>query len=332
MFKILITYLLLVVACSASNFDLLSSVKPSAKMRNVLNETYQWSESQSNETWFTGWELRDGIGFTNQWTFFATNEPPIVSTTNFDCKAIDDSSLTNAIKFDGKMELEERGRISYACEFDGFDDWVDCGNDDSLNLTPQVDAFSLCCWFVAESVGTLVSKAGAELISRQYQVYVHVTHVIKTVIGGAVSASSSAINFGELVFAVVTVPSSTSGQKIYINGYNDGLSVDGGIGTVTNVSQNVNIGGRTDGGYLFNGQISSAQIYSRVLSASEVLDLYEGRDVDKTSLVLDCQSAPSDSKFHSQRTPMPSNGFRDTASNTNLVNSGTGELGIEVVE
>jgi hypothetical protein len=226
-----------------------------------------------------------------------------------------------------KYELEERGRISYACEFDGVDDYV--------VIPYRADLFqelmTVSFWVDTETVDYggnvyLVRKYESTTNKRAWAILVNMSNLITifTSANGLNISNKSSTQQFELGKHLITfvVDNQLKTWSFYYDGVFSSTLILGESFRDFEIPLTLD---KTKKELLMDDVI----MYGRLLSASEVLDLYEGRDVDKTSLVLDCQSAPSDSKFHSQRTPMPSNGFRDTASNTNLVNSGTGELGIE---
>ena len=70
-------------------------------------------------------------------------------------------------------------------------------------------------------------------------------------------------------FGAVTYSNST-GWKLYLNGREDGTSVD----TTTFIGNQEVLIGAYGGGNNFTGRIASVQIYNRVLSASEILQNY----------------------------------------------------------
>jgi len=166
------------------------------------------------------------------------------------------------------------GVVGKCLEFDGSNEYVNCGNDVSLKLEPQEDAFSLVCWFKTNVSGTLISKGVATASLRQYQLYTQ-SESIDVNLGGAVSSVTFTWDDSNWHFIAVTVPASATGHKMYIDGVFYVWNIDGGIGTEVNDAQDVNIGGRTNGGFLLTGLIDEVRIYDTALTVSEIKALYD---------------------------------------------------------
>ena len=160
-----------------------------------------------------------------------------------------------------------------AISFDGTDDYIDLGRPSDLNFTPQSNAFSLACWIKTESYGTIYSF-GASNDVNQTQVKLVVRQDnggIEVNIGGEVSYGSIPVNDGNWHHIALTVPNSTSGVKMFIDGIQQTFaSGNGSIGNVTS-SESGNIGARTNGtGYFYNGKIDGLSIWSYELDINEI--------------------------------------------------------------
>jgi len=170
--------------------------------------------------------------------------------------------------------LWKPGRNGTAISFDGVNDYVDCGNDVSLNPTT---ALTMAAWIKstgnAESDARIVAKRARDaayemmLITATGRIQIY----IKTPLGGTSVNSISSVNDGEWHFIAVTRDEAV--VKIYIDGMLD-VTSNCDTGSVANKS-NLYIG-RYPGGAIryFNGIIDDVRIWNRALSAQEVQDLY----------------------------------------------------------
>ena len=107
-----------------------------------------------------------------------------------------------------------------AISFDGTDDYIDLGPAFDLKAAPQSNAFSLACWIKTESYGTIYSF-GASNDVNQTQVKLVVGQDnggIEVNIGGEVSYGSTPMNDGNWHHIAITIPNSTSGVKMFIDG------------------------------------------------------------------------------------------------------------------
>ena len=160
--------------------------------------------------------------------------------------------------------------------FDGTDDFINLLRPSELNFTPQTDAFSISSWIRTSGAGTIYSY-GAPSSNSSTQIKITIrgdNYYPEMVLGGTVSAGSSALNNNTWHNIIVTVPAASSGAKMYLNG---SIHIsNGSLGTTTSTEPGL-IGARTDGsGFEFTGYIGNIQIYNRALSAEEVLRNYNG--------------------------------------------------------
>jgi hypothetical protein len=162
------------------------------------------------------------------------------------------------------------GKFGTAVNFDGTDDYVNCGSDSSLNITDEI---TIEAWVKADAAasgnGGVVTKDNSP--DRQFNImYVH-----------------SAPGFGWRIWqndAVQkqVIASITQGIWYYVVGVADGSYVRiylNGVEAVVPVSYDgtiksfpaldVHIGGY-DATYFFNGSIDEVKIYNRALSSEEI--------------------------------------------------------------
>jgi glucose/arabinose dehydrogenase len=168
------------------------------------------------------------------------------------------------------------GRYGGAISLDGSDDYVDLGNPSALRLTGSmtVSAWINSSQFPADDAA-VVSKRG----SIGFQLDTTVDGGPRT-IGFKLTSSTGAdmVRYGATVlqantwYHVAGVYDAAAGtMTVYVNGQVDAGSQ---VGTVTSTqrdsTENVLIGRRANGGYLFNGRVDDVRIYDRALSAAEI--------------------------------------------------------------
>jgi len=170
------------------------------------------------------------------------------------------------------------GKIGQALKFDGVNDRVNAGTS-----TNNLPTFSASVWAKANSnaVGQLVgtiNQTGAssggwvfEMNSGKADFIVDYTTTDLSVIGNA-----PAVPLGQWVHFVVTWNGSAtvSNVHIYKNGVETAYSSPvNGVGT-RRADTSLNIGAFNNGSRPFNGTIDDVRVYNRVLSATEILQLY----------------------------------------------------------
>jgi len=295
MFRIIIIYLLTIAVCNANLFNVLNSAPQSARYREVKTNTYAWSTSDSNETWFTGWQ------FTNQWDFFVTNATFATTLTNFDCRA---GSDTNGAYFDGLTELENRGRINYALKFPGNNEYIRMVLDETIN----VEDWKLVSLIKLNTNGFLdvlnnKSDVAHFLRFRDYKM--------------SVVIYSSNILYPTILpvdtwLEVKTIRTGTN-LLLYAKNVDNGNVYINNNMFVTNASASVSTFGIGGGGYP-----------GRTLDGS-MLSLTFNTNINITAI-------SSGSKCYSQRTPAPSNCMWENITSAYLENYIAGEFGIERVD
>lgn len=164
------------------------------------------------------------------------------------------------------------GKIGYVLEFDGVDDYVDCGNHESLRIT---DAITIEAWVKlngAQGSGLFVAHSWTDYGLR----YAHGKYAfsVRGQDGVEDYVYSSVTPLSEWVHLVGTYDSSTETARIYVNGELGGEAVFSGNGEIFLTSGNVQMGGTSEWSN-FNGLIDEVRIYNRVLTESEVERLYE---------------------------------------------------------
>jgi len=243
------------------------------------------------------------------------------------------TNKTSAIQFDGLCELENRGWSSteYACIFDGVDDYVTIPYDASLFQENMTVSFWVNSYETnyAGNVYTFCQYDSGSL-ERTWAIRITGADDKWTVVtGNSVGASTISVATSKLVelgmhfIAFVVDNQSKTWDFFYDGAFVE--QINAGYSYVDNGSYTQIIRSTT-----FAGLAADIRMYGRLLSTNEIINLYNKNYVSDASLVMRSIALPAGSARYPQT--MVENGYRETVGGTNLYNSGTGELGIEVVQ
>jgi hypothetical protein len=158
--------------------------------------------------------------------------------------------------------------------FDGVDDYIDCGNDVSLDIT---DAITIEAWVKLNVIDTLMMFAGRDDgTNRNYYVVVDTDNRIDFTTWrndtARVLHSDTVITAGQWYHVVATY--NGINQITYLDGSQDCTPVTV-TGNIDNDDVSFTIGARENGAdRLFNGLIDEVRIYNRALSPLEVQHNY----------------------------------------------------------
>jgi len=166
--------------------------------------------------------------------------------------------------------------------FDGTDDYVDCGNDASVNIAGPI---SIDVWVELKTAPT---EAGSVIVTKgnvnggastiQYNVHFNTNKAIVWQISDGSSTNSmttiDTVDTGDWYHICCTHDAANTNSYVYINGALS-LSDTSSIGNLGGTVWDLTIGydDYTDR-YPYNGIISNVKIYSKTLSSSEVLQNY----------------------------------------------------------
>jgi len=196
-----------------------------------------------------------------------------------------DSAGSNHGMLWGDRRWTTSGQIGGALDFDGWRDWVDCGNDASIS---GLSTFSVAVWFktnVVPGSGTQpYLMAQQDLSATVWRFFLHgdysgrLTGRIETSGTGAVGRSNFIPEVGEWYHAAMTYDNSGDRKvRVYVDGVEQSYdSQTAGTGTMSsNTSVKVAIGSRIGGmtGLDWDGTLDDVRVYNRVLSAGEILEL-----------------------------------------------------------
>ena len=154
-------------------------------------------------------------------------------------------------------------------QFDGTDK-ATIADSASLQVTGDL---SICCWFNLDNtsgIQALVAKRDSG--GANYVLYVnHTSGKLTSFDGSSLIADTTALSSGTWYHGAVVIDSGTS-TKFYING---SLSSTGASSTISADDADLLFGQDTFGSD-FEGKLDDVAIYNRILTASEVTDIYQG--------------------------------------------------------
>ena len=167
------------------------------------------------------------------------------------------------------------GNLDSAYSFDGINDYI------SMSRIIQ-DDFTISVWF-----NTTVSNPGADAWASRPLVYADKQSTYNDFGTGVVNnqfvftagnpdtsiSSTSSVVSGNWVHAVVTRDKDTSEFQIYINGISEATGSNGNTASLS-AQATMLIGGNTIDSRYFAGMIDDVLLYDRVLSATEIQELY----------------------------------------------------------
>ena len=170
--------------------------------------------------------------------------------------------------------------VSGSClEFDGNNDYVDCGNDTSFDF--GTGDFSVEAWFktadISQSIVAKQSASGGDYLG--FNFYVYGGGTVSFIIGRTgdimVLETTNTWNDDKWHHSVaVRVGNDATNYRIYIDGVNDLISSDTITdGDITNTDV-LKIGSRGNNDVFFNGLIDEVRIYNNAADLAQVQSHY----------------------------------------------------------
>jgi len=166
------------------------------------------------------------------------------------------------------------GKFGSAIRFEGTDDYINCGNDSSLDIT---DAITIEAWVKPDNIDgyRVIIGNGATNWKEGYVLYLRATADEMLRLGintGTQLKYATAGNIAVDTWSYVVSTFDGTSIYLYINGikYSPALTVNDQAVNVGDTVIGKNVGLLGD----FNGSIDVARIYNRAKSASEVQQLY----------------------------------------------------------
>ena len=163
------------------------------------------------------------------------------------------------------------GKFGGALEFDGASSYVDCGNDESLDIETG-GSVTICAW-VYSNIGStgawqgILAKRdanygyGINLITNAFQVYT----------SGGSGVQGFAYNLPVKEWAFVCGIMSAQPTELYVNG--ESFGVKGPGGGVISTTNTLRIAASLEAAEIFNGIIDDVSIFNVTLTVDEINDI-----------------------------------------------------------
>ena len=202
-------------------------------------------------------------------TLYGSSSTGIGNPMSLSPKPVFYAPLGDQDAFNGSNYLVPNSSLKdYVFDFDGSNDYIDCGNVTSLN---NLSAFSTSTWINYEGTISGASShmflSGGSASNNRFYVQLYSSNQIRYGYNGNTIVTTSSMSSGSW-YNIVTVHNGTS-LDVYLNGVKQNTS------TVTVVAPSTNIGNSFQIGkyfalssYYFNGQLSNAQIFNTALPAT----------------------------------------------------------------
>lgn len=178
---------------------------------------------------------------------------------------VEDSSLNsnNGIMFNmDTTSCRKNSRLGKALEFDGVNDYIDCGNSEVFNMTGN---FSISAWIYSKgyvnngsSWNVLIGRGDPFSDSGGYGFVIGSDNKLRFTANG--TSAISGVNIKDSwIYAVGVYDSSESKLKIYVDGVLKGATSFSGLSTDV---KSFYIGKDRNNSRMFNGLIDEVQIYN----------------------------------------------------------------------
>ncbi|MFQ6610546.1 MAG: LamG-like jellyroll fold domain-containing protein, partial [Fidelibacterota bacterium] len=215
-------------------------------------------------------------------------------------------------------EVDRFGEMSSAVQFDGLDDYIDCGSGLNLNI---ISDQTLSFWIKTTSTysGTILSKVLAssgtwtdDAYSISFESDGHIYYTLRNSSENQTLISNAVVNDDNWHFITVRYDQNNVLMSIYVDGIFDN-STTGPSSILSAPDLPLYIGANYTQGdgieYPINGILDDISIYNRVLSESEIDSLYHigAWDTDYTVAHWDFDQGTG-----SELTDISGNGFHGT--------------------
>ncbi|MBU4205102.1 LamG domain-containing protein, partial [Patescibacteria group bacterium] len=181
----------------------------------------------------------------------------------------------------GNASYDYYSKFGGAFDFDGVDDYINAGNDTSLNIT---DAITIEAWIKLNAAGNhpmIVTKGNVLYAAWLNNIFKQPRFALASSDEYISLVSTTVLNLDQWYFLTFTYDKDVGSDNVNI--FIDGILTDHmtGTGTInTSATADVYVGRRSDG-YYFNGTIDSLRLYNRSLSEEEIRSHYLGTSLQK---------------------------------------------------
>ena len=164
--------------------------------------------------------------------------------------------------------------VENGLEFNGSSDFVNCGNDASLDVS---ESFTIGAYVKTSVDGTILQKR-TTLYEEGYFFYIS-SGRLRILIEQPDNTNISLIGNTSMLsgdwYHVVAVRDYGNEIGIYVNGNSDQTPVADTLTQSISNNEPLYIGKQNDNTLSFNGSISDVRIYNRALNASEIKQYYD---------------------------------------------------------
>lgn len=199
------------------------------------------------------------------------------TTNRFTESALQNHGIGNGTQLGGSptFQADHMGQLLQASPFNGTDDYIDCGNDSSLELVN----FTISAWIKKDAVISLynfiVRHMNTGSGTSGYGLLIS-NNNIELWLGSSASFFGRIIVLNQVVennwhHIVGTWDGTTA--KIYNN--NVEVKSEIPVGTINDWTGNLVMGSDYDATFFFDGTIDEVRLYNRALSADEITLLYK---------------------------------------------------------
>ena len=244
-----------------------------------------------------GETLSSSTNLISQWNFNATTSTATATSDAGSCGSTCNGTLTNFANTTGQDALAASGWTATnkrwgagALMFDGTNDTVSMGTESNYDFE-RTNSFSIEAWIKTNSAvaEVIFSKLDSSGPFSGYELRLNTSNKIDFVLNNTVTtnqisvSATNIVNDGNWHYLTVTYNGSSlaSGVNLYIDGVSQALTVNVNnltASTLNNITPY--IGSRNNINTFFTGVIDSTRIYSRVLTASEILSNYNAGNVE----------------------------------------------------
>lgn len=187
----------------------------------------------------------------------------------------DGSGQGNHGTYNGAL-YQQTGQVGYGLGFDGTDDFVDCGNDNSLSF--GTGDFTLAAWLKTSSGSANIIIKTDDGYDKYYDLFLGAAGVlIFSISDGSLIrvTSTQVITNGEWHW--VTVVRTADLLTMYIDGEFEDSSDASSVGDIDNTDNFVIAADPTDAEYYFNGTLDEVAVWDSALTATEISDYYDSQ-------------------------------------------------------
>ncbi len=216
----------------------------------------------------------------NVWRFKTIPETPITNPNLVGSWKLDDLEGSIALDWSGLSNHGNvvgnpqwiTGQLDGALDLDGYDDCVDCGNPEVLDINETI---TLLAWVKTDTAGNSEDQSYVTKGNNSYALRHSNTNNIVFRISETIAAQTSIDGSFNGEWQHLAGTYNGSRLALYINGALRAIANSTGL--ITSNEYNVNIGRESVGNrYLYDGAIDDVQIYNRALTEEEIAQTMRG--------------------------------------------------------